>query len=206
MFIKDPARQFCLNAINSHIARKASVLITANHGCGKTQLLRQIQNTAATVRVRSLGSLHQVLGRIAEIKETLPMHKDKYLDYRCEHPTTIIIDEAQDLDRGIWPYFKIMADHGNSLILAGRSGIYDTLQNRHPDMLSRLTHIKLEPLSEDDMFDLVKNDFDADAFSIIYGSTYDMRTMRRHIDNCRDYINANGLTKVDIDVVTKFVE
>lgn len=205
MFILDPARETYLKAINSHIRRKANVLVTANHGSGKSELLRQIKNSQSTLRVRSLGSLYQLLGRIANVKEPEPRHKAKYLDYRCEHPCTVIIDEAQHLPDAIWPYVKIMMDAGNSFIFAARPDLHDTLKDRHPDVLSRVKHLKLEPLAEADMYKLVQADFDEDAFSVIYGSTYDMRVMVNHIDNCRDYAVEHKLEKVSIDIVMQFV-
>ncbi|ASF47025.1 ATP-binding protein [Methylovulum psychrotolerans] len=206
MFVTDEARAHCLGAIRSHIDRKDSLLITANYGCGKTALLKQMKNTSTTVRVRSLGSLYQLLARIAGVKDANPRHKDRYLDYRCEHPATIIIDEAQDLPHAIYPYLKIVMDAGSSIILAGLPELFDALKDRHPDVKSRLTHIKLEPLTEGDMFKLVSDDFDPDAFSIIYGSSFDMREMMSHIKNCRDYIKANNITTVGIDTVMKFIE
>lgn len=205
MFIKDQARQYCLNAVGKHIARKDSMLITGNYGCGKTSLLKQIKNNPSIVRVRSLGSLYQLLGRIAGVKEAVPHHKAKYLDYRCEHPATLIIDEAQHLPNNLYPYLKIIIDSGSSVILAGLPELKATLKARHADVLSRLTHIELEPLGESDMFQLVKDDFDPDAFSGIYGCTRDMRVITSIIKNCRDYIEDHQLSKVDEDTVLKFI-
>lgn len=206
MFIKDQARQVCLNAVTSHIARKDSLLITANYGCGKTSLLKEIKNSPTVLRIRSLGSLYQLLGRIAGVKDADPRHKNKYLDFRCDHPLTLIIDEAQHLPYSLYPYLKIIMDTGTSVILAGLPELHDTLKNKHPDVLSRLTHIQLEPLSEEDLYSLVNEDFDADAFSVIYGSTYDMRMMMSHIANCRDYIAGNNLQTVSIDTVLQFIK
>lgn len=205
MYIKDNARHYCLNAINNHIKRQGSILITAQHGCGKTELLKQIKNTQDTVRARSLGSLYQVLGRIAGVKEPTPMRKGKYLDQRCNHPATVIIDEAQDLPSTIWPYIKIMIDAGNSFILAGRPEIKDALEERHPDVLSRLTHIPINLLAEDDMYQLVKDDFDQDAFSVIYAASYDMRVMMTQVANCRDYMHEQGLKRIDVMTASRFV-
>jgi len=206
LFIKDQARHNCLNAVTSHIVRKDSLLIAANYGCGKTRLLKEIKNSPTIVRIRSLGSLYQLLGRIAGVKDAEPRHKDKYLDFRCDHPVTLIIDEAQHLPHSLYPYLKIIMDAGTSVILAGLPELHDTLKNKHPDVLSRLTHIQLEPLSEDDLYGLVKDDFEADAFSVIYGSTYDMRMMMSHIKNCRDYITSNQLQMVTVDIVLQFIK
>ena len=205
-FIKDESRTYCLNAIEKHINRKASLMITGNYGSGKTDLLKQIKNNSKIIRVRSLGSLYQLLGRIAGVKEARPHHKAKYLDYRCENPCIVIIDEAQDLPIDIYPYLKIIIDAGNVVILAGLPELHSILKNRHPDVLSRLTPIQLKPLTEADMFALVKDDFEEDAFAILYGSTEDMRVMTSCIQNCRDYLEANGLTKVDADIVEKFID
>lgn len=206
MFIKDNARQYCLNAVTKHMARKDSLLITGNYGCGKTSLLKQIKNTPSITRVRSLGSLYQLLGRMAGVKEAVPNHKAKYLDYLCEHPATLIIDEAQHLPQAVYPYLKIIIDAGSSVILCGLPELRSALKARHPDVLSRLTHIELEPLSEADMFQLVESDFERDAFSTIYGSTCDMRVMMNHVKNCRDYMEAMHLDKVDLDTVLQFIK
>jgi AAA+ ATPase superfamily predicted ATPase len=208
MFIKDTAREHCLNAIENHIKRASGrgILVTANYGSGKTELLRQIKNNAKTVRVRSLGSLYQVLARIAGSQEAKPMHKGKYLDHRCEHPTTIIIDEAQDLPNTIWPYIKIMMETRSTFVLAGLPELHDFLKGRHPDVLSRLTHIGLEPLPEESMFQLVQEYFEPDAFSLIYGATYDMRVMMGKVESCFDYIKENGIKRVDLEVAMQFME
>lgn len=204
-FIKDQARDYCLNAIASHIKRKKSILITGNYGAGKTDLLKQIKSGPNVVRVRSLGSLYQLLGRIAGVKEARPHHKEKYLDYRCENPVTIVIDEAQHLPLDLYPFMKIIIDAGSSIVLAGLPELRHTLKARHPDVLSRLTHIPLEPLAEEDLYQAVASDFDMDAFSIIYGSTNDMRVMMTVVDNCRDYLSTVGGSRIDMDIVLKFI-
>lgn len=205
MFITDDARNHCLIAIGRHIDRRDSLLITGDYGCGKTTLLKQVKTTASTIRVRSLGSLYQLLGRIAGVKDAVPHHKARYLDYRCDNPANIIIDEAQHLPDQLYPYLKIIMDAGSCIVLAGLPELREKLKARHPDVLSRLTAIKLEHLDGDDMFELVKDDFDEDAFQAIYGLTNDMRLMMSQVKNCRDYAEANGIQRIDIGIVTKFI-
>lgn len=208
-YIIDQPRQYCLNAIAKHIerrttSRKHSILITGDYGCGKSELLKQVKMPGGVIRVRSLGSLYQVLGRMAGDKEAKPHLKEFYLEQRCETPAVIIIDEAQHLPDSIYPYMKIIMDAGNCVILAGLPDVKKTLKNKYTDLLSRFTHIGLKRLSEKDMFGLVSDTFDDDAFNGIYGATEDMGTIISIVENCLDYLAEHDLKKVDIDIAEKF--
>jgi predicted AAA+ superfamily ATPase len=204
-YVHDEARKYALNAITKRISRKQSVMLTGHYGSGKTSLLKQIKNTATTVRVRSLGSLYQLLGRIDGVNDPVPYYKAKYLDHRCAHPATIIIDEAQHLPHSLYPYLKIIMDSGSSVILAGLPELRQTLVDKHPDVLSRLTHIELEPLAEQDLYAHLGADFEEDAFSAIYGSTGDMRVMMSIVQDCRDYAEAKGVNSIGMDLVSMFI-
>lgn len=206
MFIIDEQRQKCLNAIARRMERKKSILITANYGSGKTELLAQIKPAQNILRVRSLGSTYQILGDI--VGDTRPgAHKKRdYLKYICTHPVVIIFDECQNLPADIFPYFKEFMDTGTSIILAGLPIAKDFIKANGPDVRSRLLCVSIDILSEADLFKNVKDTFEPDAFSCLYGSTFDMRVMTNCIDNCLDYAAENGLKLVDVDTVLKFIE
>ena len=115
-----------------------------------------------------------------------------------------MIDEAQHLAERVYPYLKIIMDAGCSVILSGLPDLHDLLRNRHPDVLSRMTHLKLEPLGAEELKRLLP-DFDAEAVEVLHGSTANMREMMSVADNCRDYKLTNGLKTVTVEVVLMFV-
>lgn len=210
-YIIDKPRQACLNAVRRHIdrartSRKHSVLITGEYGCGKSELLKQIKLPGGLIRVRSLGSLYQVLGRMAGDKDAKSHLKEFYLEQRCETPAVIIIDEAQHLPESVYPYLKIIMDAGNCVILAGLPDVKKLLKNKYRDLLSRFTHIELKRLSKADMYSLVSDKFDEDDFDSIYGATEDMGTIISIVENCLDYINEHNLPSVSTDIVIMFTE
>jgi AAA domain len=203
-FLIDASRQACLNSITAHVRRAGSCVITGNYGSGKTELLKQIAHPSA-VRVRSLGSLYQVLGSMAGVSEPSWRAKEKYLNQLIAHPRVIIIDEAQHLAERVYPYLKIIMDAGNSIILSGLPDLHDSLRARHPDVLSRMTHLKLGVLSQDEMSKLLP-DFTPAAVSVLYGhkSNPNMREMMSIVAICRDYASESKLDVIDVDTVSLF--
>jgi hypothetical protein len=180
------------------------VLLIGEYGTGKTELLKQIRLPNA-VRVSPLGGVYQVLARMTKAAYAKPHHKDLYMDVLINHPRLLIIDEAQHLPEGIFPYLKIIMDAGNSMVLAGLPELQDKLRKFHADVLSRLTSIKINILSYEDMLTLVP-DFDADDFGIIYNSMNNMRAMMTVIKNCRDYAEQNNITRIDYQTIELFMQ
>lgn len=203
-FIEDYARKAALSAVKSHARRKDSLLIVGEYGTGKTELLKQVK-LANAVKVSPLGGVYQILGRMCKTYNANPRHKDQYMDTLVNHPRPIIIDEAQHLPEGIFPYLKIIMDAGNTLVLVGLPVLRDDLRKRHEDVLSRLTTIKLGVLSYDDMLSLVP-DFDADDFGIIYNNLHNMRAMMTVVKNCRDYAEANSIKVINHEIIELFLE
>jgi len=203
-FITDKSRQSCLNAIHANIKRGDSCFITGAYGSGKSELLKQINDPAA-IRMRGVGSLYQLLGKMAGVRYASPRAKDSYLNSLCDHPRVIMIDEAQELPESIYPYLKIIMDEGNSLILAGLPELRDLLKAKYPDVLSRLIVLKLNPLDLDDIRKLLP-DFSKDAVDLLHGSTNNMREMMKIVTSCRDYVSSEKLASVDVDTALQFID
>jgi ABC-type dipeptide/oligopeptide/nickel transport system ATPase component len=202
-FITDEQRKYALKAVASHVKRKDSLLIIGAYGSGKTELLKQLRITNA-VRVRPLGGVYQILGAMCQIADAKPRNKDKYLDMLCAYPRPIIIDEAQHLPEGLFPYLKIIMDAGCPLILAARESLHENLRTKHADVLSRMTVIPLSILGYEDM-NAMMPDFIDDSFSCVYTSMSNMREMMTVVKNCRDYAGEHGLSTIDDEVISQFV-
>ena len=207
-FITDEQRKYALKAVVSHVKRHDSLLITGAFGSGKTELLKQIRINGA-IRVRPLGGVYQILGEMCQIADAKPRSKNKYLDLLCNHPRTLIIDEAQHLPEGLFPYLKIIMDGngsngGCSIIMAARESLHESLRAKHADVLSRMTVIPLDILSYEDMATAMP-DFADDSFLSIYHNMSNMREMMTAVKNCRDYAAEHSLTSINDDVIENFV-
>lgn len=205
-FIKDANRESCLNAISSRISRNGSCVITGDFGSGKTELLKQVRHERV-VRVRSLGRLYEIMASMAGVHDAREKDIQKYLNRLCDHPRVIVIDEAHHLTRRVYPYLKIIMDTGSTVVLAGLPDLHDTLRNHYPDVLSRMTHLKVTVLSQDDIAILLP-EFTPAAVSVLYGykDKPDMREILENIaESCRDYARDIKLEKIDVDTVSLFV-
>jgi replication-associated recombination protein RarA len=209
-YLVDENRQKCINAVNSHVKRNASVLFTGDYGSGKTEFLKQLNKKELNkplIKVCSLFPLYKILGDMAEVQNVSPRQKAEYLNKICGKQKVFIIDEAQDLDKKVFPYFKLIIDSGNSLIMAGRPQIHEILANDYPDLLSRFTHIEINILGYEQLLELLKGQycFDDDAVDYLYGASNNMRQMINIAENCYESMKADKLLTVNEDMVREFI-
>jgi len=120
----------------------------------------------------------------------------KYLKTICSLTDFfIIIDEANDLDRRVWPYLKRIIDAGVPIVLAGLPKVRTFLTSEYPDILSRLKTLILYPIVVED-FIMEYKDFESDAIEQIYVSTKgDMRKFKEICTDCRDRVFVNSKPK-----------
>ena len=108
-FINDKRRVSYLSAIYNRIYRGQSVLIEGDYGVGKTRFLKLLRpKKLHAVWVESLFNIHETLASI--LKElnydTTAAYRrtPEYLKMVCKLSSCfLIIDEASDLDRRVWP-------------------------------------------------------------------------------------------------------
>jgi GTPase SAR1 family protein len=204
-YIIDLRRKFALKDIENHIKRGDSVLILGEYGTGKTELLKQIKGKASRIW-RPRGTVDQVLNRILKpnAKGTESKSRDRVdlEEALCATPRTIIIDEVGDMSKSIWPSVKAIMDSGSPIIMAGKPNFLEFLKGKHEDILSRLTVIPMDILSEEDFRSLAK-DFNEDAFTILY-DLGNMRSMDKVIKNCRDFADEKGIKTITANIVDMF--
>jgi len=73
----------------------------------------------------------------------------------------IIIDEANDLDRRVWPNFKRIIDSKTPMIFRGLPNVRTLLASEHPDILSRLKVLTLFPIVVEDFIQRYNNEITA---------------------------------------------
>jgi hypothetical protein len=130
----------------------------------------------------------------------------KYLKTICSLTDFfIIIDEANDLDRRVWPYLKRIIDAGVPIVLAGLPKVRTFLASEYPDILSRLKTLILYPIVVED-FIMEYKDFESDAIEQIYVSTKgDMRKFKEICTDCRDRANELNCSFVDVNLALEFL-
>jgi thymidine kinase len=113
----------------------------------------------------------------------------------------IVIDEANDIDKRLWPYLKRIMDAHVPIVLAGLPKVRTYLTSQHPDILSRLKTLILYPIVVED-FILEYKDFESEAIEQIYVATRaDMRKFKEICTDCRDKAKELGHSFVDLNLV-----
>lgn len=210
-FINDKRRVSYLSAIYNRIYRGQSVLIEGDYGVGKTKFLKLLHpKKLHAVWVESLFNIHETLASI--LKElnydTIATYRrtPEYLKRVCNLSSCfLIIDEANDLDRRIWPYMKRIIDAGIPIVFAGLPKVRTFLTSEHPDILSRLKTLVLYPIVVED-FVIEFKDIEQEAIEQLYMVTKgDMRKFKEICTDCRDKARELKYPFVDLNLALEFI-
>jgi thymidine kinase len=210
-FINDKRRVSYLSAIYNRIYRGQSVLIEGDYGVGKSGFLKLLRpQKLYAVWVESLFNIHEILASI--LKElnydTTANYRrtPEYLKMVCSLSNCfLIIDEANDLDRRVWPYLKRIIDADVPIVFAGLPKVRTFLTSEHPDILSRLKTLVLYPIVVED-FIVEYNDIEQEAIEQIYMATKgDMRKFKEICTDCRDRAKELNYTFVDLNLALEFI-
>ena len=211
-FINDKRRLSYLGAVYNRIYRGQSVLIEGDYGVGKTRFLKLINpKKLHSVWVESLFNVHEILASIlkslnyeavATYRRT-PDHLKKIANLTNYF---ILIDEANDLDRRVWPYLKRIIDAKVPIVFAGLPKVRTFLTSEHPDILSRLKILVLYPIVVEDFIQEYK-DFEPEAIEQIYVATKgDMRKSKEICTDCRDRAKELKHSFVDVNLAVSFLD
>ena len=205
-FIHDKRRRSYLGVIYNSIYRGKSVLIEGDYGVGKSCFLDLIKpKKLKKVRLESLDKTHEILAAILEqlnydVKPTYHRCSRHLKMITSLNNFVIIVDESNDLDPRVWPYFKRIMDAKIPVLFAGSPKVRTWLSNEHPDILSRLKLLILYPLMVDDFIQEYKN-FEPEAVEQIYAATgSDMRKFKEVCIDCLDKADEQKLSKVDVNL------
>lgn len=211
-FISDKRRVSYLSAVYTRIYRGQSVLIEGGYGAGKTRFLDLLKpKKLNAVRVDSLFNIHETLALILQELnyETRATYRrtPEYLKKVCNlRNCFIIIDEASDLDRRVWPYFKRIIDAGVPMVFAGLPQVRTYLTSEHPDILSRLKTLILYPIVVEE-FIVEYSDFKKEAVEQLYVATKgDMRKFKEICTDCRDRAKELNYVFVDLSLAMEFIK
>ena len=211
-FINDKRRISYLSSVYTRIYRGQSVLIEGAYGVGKTRFLELIKpKKLMPVCLESLDNKHEILASILQglDYESTPSHwrTSAHLKKICTlSGFFIIIDETNDLDRRVWPYFKRIIDAAIPIVFAGLPNVRTYLASEHPDILSRLKVLTLFPIIVEDFIEKYKNNISQEAVEQIYAATNN--DMRKFEEICSDCINKAKELKyslVDINLALTFL-
>lgn len=210
-FINDKRRISYLGTVYNRIYRGQSMLIEGEYGAGKTRFLELVQpKKLQCVWIESLFNVHELLASILqglnyEAKATYRRTPDHLKMIRKLTNYFIVIDEANDLDRRVWPYLKRIIDAEIPIIFAGLPKVRTFLTSTHPDILSRLKTLILYPVVVED-FILEYKDIEPEAIEQIYVATKgDMRKFEEICTDCRDYAKELNQKYVDLNLVMSFL-
>ena len=210
-FINDKRRRSYLAAVYNRIYRGQSVLIEGEYGVGKTRFLQLLKpNKLQGVWVESLFNVHEFLASILQglNYEAVATYRrtPQHLKLIRNLPDYfIVIDEANDLDRRVWPFLKRIMDAHVPIVLAGLPKMRTYLTSQHPDILSRLKTLILYPILVED-FILEYKEFESEAIEQIYVATRgDMRKFKEICTDCRDKAKELGHSFVDLNLVVDFL-
>ena len=112
----------------------------------------------------------------------------------------IVVDESNDLDPRVWPYFKRIIDAKIPILFSGTPNVRTFLGKEHPDILSRLKLLVLYPLIVDDFIQEYQS-FEPEAIEQIYAATgSDMRQFKEICMDCLDKAQEVKQAKVDVNL------
>ncbi len=211
-FINDKRRISYLSSVYTRIYRQQSVLIEGAYGVGKTRFLELIKpKKLITVWLESLDNKHEILASILQglNYDVLGSHwrTSAHLKKICNlSGFYIIIDEANDLDTRVWPYFKRIIDSGIPMVFAGLPKVRTYLESEHPDILSRLKILTLFPIVVEDFIEKYKHIITPEAVEQIYAATNgDMRKFKEICSDCIDEAKELKYSLVDINLAVTFL-
>ncbi len=211
-FINDKRRISYLRSVYTRIYRGQSLLIEGTYGVGKTKFLELLNpKKLTTVWLESLDNKHEILASILQELnyEAKPSHwrTSEYLKKICNMSGFyIIIDETNDLDRRVWPYFKRIIDSGKPMVFAGLPNVRTFLASKHPDILSRLKVLRLYPIIVEDFIQKYKHLIMPEAIEQIYAATSgDMRKFEEICNDCIDEAKRLKYSIVDINLALTFL-
>ena len=211
-FINDKRRISYLSSVYTRIYRGQSVLIEGAYGVGKTRFLGLIKpKKLMPVCLESLDNKHEILASVLQglNYESIASHwrTSAHLKKICMlSGFFIIIDEANDLDRRVWPYFKRIIDAGIPMIFAGLPNVRTYLASEHPDILSRLKVLTLFPIIVEDFIEKYKNSISQEAIEQIYAATNgDMRKFEETCNDCIDKAKELKYSLMDINLALTFL-
>ncbi|MFH0727928.1 MAG: ATP-binding protein [Pseudomonadota bacterium] len=206
-FINDKRRVSYLSSVYYRINHGKSVLIEGGYGAGKTRFLQLIQpKKRRPVWVESLFNVHEFLASILKdlnYEASASYRRSPgYLKLICGlSDFFLVIDEANDLDRRVWPYLKRIIDAEVPVIFAGLPKVRTFLTSEHPDILSRLKTLTLYPIEVED-FILEYKDFESEAIEQIYAHVKgDMRKFEEFRTDCRQKAKELNHSFVDVNLV-----
>jgi hypothetical protein len=210
-FIGDKRRISYLSATYNRIYRGKSVLVEGDYGVGKSRFLELIApKKLRVVRVESLFGVHETMASILrELDYEATSHYRRtpgYLKTICGLTDCfLVVDEANDLDRRVWPYFKRIMDAGVPVVMAGLPKVRTFLKSEHPDILSRLKTLVLYPIAVEDFIEDCE-DIEAEAVEQIYmAARGDMRKFEEICTDCRDRAGELEYGFVDVNLALEFI-
>ena len=211
-FINDKRRVSYLQSVYTRMYQGQSVLIEGVYGVGKTRFIELIKpKKLTTVWLESLDNKHEILASVLQELnyEAKASHwrTSAHLKKICDlSGFFIIIDEANDLDRRVWPYFKRIIDSGIPMVFAGLPNVRTYLASEHPDILSRLKVLTLYPIIVEDFIEKYKNEIIPEAIEQIYAATSgDMRKFEEICSDCIDKAKELKYSHVDINLALTFL-
>ena len=210
-FINDKRRISYLGAVYNRIYRGRSVLLEGDYGVGKSRFLNLIApRKLRGVRVESLFGVHETMASILrELNYETGAHYTRtpgYLKTICALTDCfLILDEANDLDRRLWPYLKRIMDARVPVVMAGLPSVRTFLKSEHPDILSRLKTLVLYPVSVEDFIEQC-DDIESEAVEQIYmAARKDMRKFKEICTDCRDRARELKYSFVDVNLALEFI-
>ncbi len=186
-------------------------MIEGDYGVGKSRFLELIApKKLRKAPVESLFGVHETMASILrELNYDATAHYRRTPEYlktiRGLSDCILIIDEANDLDRRIWPYFKRIMDSKVPIVMAGLPSVRTFLKSEHPDILSRLKTLVLFPIVVEDFIEEYK-DIEPQAVEQIYiAARGDMRKFKEICTDCRDRAKELGHSFVDVNLALEFL-
>jgi len=216
LVIIDQKRKKFLEEIIYRMNRQRSVMLIGEFGVGKTTLLNQIKAEHTVLKkiitIESLDPIESILADIINqvnqegavgTRTRVPRHLRKV---RSLKNIGIMVDEAHELRRSTWPYFKRIMDSGIPILFAGMPELRDYIEERHGDIRSRLRVFELEEVAREEITSHICEKIPEEVLKYLLGfCDSNMRYFFEYLEDCKRMAKKMGKDQIDMEVAEKVV-
>jgi type II secretory pathway predicted ATPase ExeA len=207
-FIQTKRNTTNLSILQRRIASGKSTMLLGERGTGKSRMLKELMDKyhddkSIVYNISGLGSVSQLLGRMAGDPDIRVHRKQEYIDQLIARPRKIFQDEGQDMTKDIYPYLKMLIDAGNVFVIAGHDHLEEKMTRaKSRDVMRRFQMLQVKSLFKKELEDSgLFKDIAPDALQWLDNVAESTGVFMDTIEDCRHYAKEQQLKIIPLEIV-----